>query len=77
MDLSSLGKWMVLAGLALAIAGIGLLAVGRLGIPLGGLPGDVHIQREKFSFHFPVVTCIVLSIVLTILLNLVVRFFGK
>lgn len=77
MDIASLEKWMALAGLAMAIAGVGLWAVGRLGIPLGGLPGDVHIQREKFSFHFPVVTCIVLSIVLTILLNLVLRFFGK
>jgi uncharacterized protein HemY len=57
----------------LVISGIVLIAVG-LGwrwfsrIPLGRLPGDIHIVRDGFSFHFPIVTCIVVSVALTILI---------
>lgn len=60
-----LGKTLVIVGLALAALGAWLW-LGR-GFRL---PGDIFVQRGNFSFAFPVVTCIVLSIVLTILLNL-------
>lgn len=40
---------------------------------LGNLPGDIYIKRETFSFHFPVVTCIIISIILTVILNLIYR----
>jgi hypothetical protein len=51
------------------IAGIGLLLWSGLGKGwLGRLPGDIHIEREHFSFHFPIVTCLLLSVLLTILL---------
>ena len=40
---------------------------------LGRLPGDVHVERDHFSFHFPIVTCLVVSAVLTLLLNLFFR----
>jgi hypothetical protein len=48
--------------------------VESLSLPLGRLPGDVRIRGEGWSFYFPVVTCIVISIVLTVLLNLVFWF---
>ena len=52
----------------LIIAGIGLLVT--LGLPLGRLPGDIVVQRGRGTFYFPVVTCIVLSVLLTVLLSI-------
>lgn len=49
--------------------------IGRLG--LGRLPGDIAVERENFSFHFPIVTMIVVSVVLTILINVILRVIGK
>lgn len=63
-----LGKLLVIAGLALAAVGA-LLWLGRD----WRLPGDIFLERGNFSFAFPVVTCIVLSLVLTLVLNLFFR----
>jgi uncharacterized protein HemY len=57
----------VLIVVGLLIAGIGVLM--SLGVPLGRLPGDITVRRGSVSFHFPVVTCIVLSVVLTLVLS--------
>jgi hypothetical protein len=62
-----IGKMMVIAGLLLAIIGALLWKFGGLG-PLGRLPGDISVQKENFSFSFPIVTCLLLSIVLTFLM---------
>ena len=77
MDVSQLGKWLVLAGVGLAGAGVLVWVLGKTGIPFGRLPGDVHAGGDKVSFHFPVVTCIILSIVLTLLINLFIRLFRR
>lgn len=70
-----MAKWLIIAGVALvAIGGVAWL-LQMTGISLGHLPGDINIRREGGSFHFPVVTCIIASIVLTILINLAMRFF--
>ena len=61
------GKMMVVAGLLLAIIGAILWKFGGFG-PLGRLPGDISVQKENFSFSFPIVTCLLLSIVLTFLM---------
>ena len=61
-----MGRALVLIGLG--IAGIGLLVM--LGLPLGRLPGDIAVKRDNFSFHFPITTSIILSIILTLLLSL-------
>ena len=61
-----LGKLLVLIGLA--IAGVGLLVM--LGVPFGRLPGDIPVRRGNFSFYFPLVTSIILSILLTLIFNL-------
>jgi hypothetical protein len=37
-------------------------------LPLGRLPGDIHVVREGFSFHFPIVTCVVVSVLLSLLI---------
>jgi hypothetical protein len=61
------GKLMVVAGLLLAIVGAVLWKFGGFG-PLGRLPGDISVQKENFSFQFPIVTCLLLSLVLTIVM---------
>jgi hypothetical protein len=66
---SSLGKLLIFAGLGLVVLGLAVLVGGRIG--LGRLPGDVVIRGERWTFYFPIVTCLVLSLVLTLLLWLV------
>ena len=67
-----IGKALILAGIVLVLAGIAVLALPK--IPwIGRLPGDVNLQGRNFSFHFPVVTCLILSVILTIVLNLFFR----
>ncbi len=68
-----MGKLLVLIGLGIAALG----ALIMLGIPLGRLPGDIVLRRGTFTFYFPVVTSIVLSVLLTLLLNLAARFLNK
>ena len=77
MDLSTLSKWIIFAGLGLIVLGSLLWVLGRSGLPLGKLPGDIRYESEKFSFYFPIVTFVVISIVLTILLNIIIRFLRK
>jgi hypothetical protein len=61
-----MGRLLVTVGLA--IAGIGLLVM--LGLPFGRLPGDVVVRRGNFTFYFPIVTSIVVSVLLTVILML-------
>ncbi len=69
--LESLGKLLLVGGGLIALVGLFILLFGRLG--LGRLPGDVFIQRENISFYFPLTTMILVSIVLTIIINLIKR----
>jgi len=59
-------RTLILLGLLLVV--IGLLWPWLAKLPLGRLPGDIHMQREGFSFHFPLMTSIVVSVVLSVLL---------
>ena len=61
-----LGRLLILLGGVLLVAGIVLLAAGRLG--LGRLPGDFVYRRGSFSFYFPLMTSILLSVILSLLL---------
>jgi hypothetical protein len=72
-DLSTLGRWLLIFGLILAVTGGALWLAGRLGLPLGRLPGDVRIEREGFSCFIPLASSILISLVLTVILNLIVR----
>ncbi|MQF69519.1 DUF2905 domain-containing protein [SAR202 cluster bacterium AD-804-J14_MRT_500m] len=62
-------KILILIGLA--IVSVGLLYPYIRKLPIGQLPGDVFYQSDGFSFVFPIVTCILISIVLTIIINFV------
>ena len=67
--MNDLGKLLVMAGVLLTIVGL-LLWSGFGRTWLGRLPGDIHYQKGGFNFYFPIVTCILLSILLTILLRI-------
>jgi len=62
-----LGKFLVIIGLLIALAGA-LLWSGVGKSWLGRLPGDIHYTRGNFSFHFPIVTCLLLSLILALVL---------
>jgi len=59
-------KVLVILGLLLVAAGLAWPWLRR--IPFGRLPGDIHVVRDGFSFSFPIVTCIVISILISLLL---------
>lgn len=60
------GKLLIVFGIVLVAVGV-LLQFGERIPWLGRLPGDIHIQREHFSFYFPITTSIIVSVVLTLL----------
>ncbi len=67
ISMNELGKMLFVAGVILALAGLVLWSgLGRSWI--GRLPGDVHYTKGNFSFFFPVVTCLILSLLLSLLL---------
>jgi uncharacterized membrane-anchored protein YitT (DUF2179 family) len=71
------GKVMMIIGLAIFMIG-GLIFLARyFGFPLGNLPGDIRIQRENVSCFFPLSTMLFFSVLLTIILNLVIRLWKK
>ena len=62
-----MGKWLVIVGLV--IAAVGLLSWSGIGRGwFGQLPGDINVNRGNMSFHFPIVTCLIVSAVLTLLM---------
>jgi len=63
----NIGKFLVIIGLLIALAGA-LLWSGIGKGWLGRLPGDIHYNRGNFSFHFPVVTCLLISLLVTLIL---------
>jgi hypothetical protein len=65
--MSSLGKSLIVIGLVIALIGVILSFAGR--IPwLGRLPGDIYVKRENFTFYFPLATCIIASLILSLIL---------
>jgi hypothetical protein len=75
--MSPLVRIFFLLGLVFLVIGGVIFLVERLGVPLGRLPGDIRIQRGNLTCFFPLATTILLSVVLTVLLNLIVRLFKK
>jgi len=59
------GKILVVLGIGMALVGLVLWKTGSLG-PMGRLPGDIAIERGNSSFYFPIVTCVLISLVLTL-----------
>ncbi|NTU64851.1 MAG: DUF2905 domain-containing protein [Chloroflexi bacterium] len=76
MTFIDLGKWLVLAGLGLALLGGMIWLLGHIPF-FGNLPGDIRIQTQNFGCFFPLVSMIVLSILATIILNIIIRIANK
>jgi hypothetical protein len=75
--METFARYIIIGGIALILIGAGVYLAAKLGIPLGRLPGDIRIEGENGSFYFPLTSSILVSVVLTIILNLISRFWGK
>jgi len=72
-DLQPLGRALLVLGVVLVVAGVWVLAGPK--VPwLGRLPGDIAIRRDHFSFYFPLTTCLVASVVISLVLWFIGRF---
>ncbi|MGH6962607.1 MAG: DUF2905 domain-containing protein [Dongiaceae bacterium] len=76
MELNDIGKWLLVIGLLIAGAGGVLWLLGRIPF-LGHVPGDIRIQAETFGCFVPLGTMILLSVLLTIAVNIVLRLLNK
>ena len=68
MDIQPFGKIIIVLGILLVVIGV-IIALAPKIPYLGRLPGDIYIKRDNFSFYFPLASSIIISIVLTIILN--------
>ena len=66
-----MARWLVIFGILCIVVGLAWPWIEKLG--LGRLPGDVHIERDGFHFYFPIVTCLIISAVVSLLLWLLRR----
>lgn len=75
--METIARYLMLGGLILFLIGGGMYLASKFGIPLGRLPGDIRIEGEHGSFYFPVVSSILVSVFLTIIVNLIGKFLSK
>lgn len=72
--MQEMGRVLVVVGIAVVVLGGLLMVLGRTGLPLGRLPGDIVFKGKSTTFYFPLATCIVVSVVLSIIMYLISRF---
>jgi hypothetical protein len=72
--MSEMGKALIAVGALLVVLGAVLLLGGRMNLPIGRLPGDIVYKGKSTTVYFPIVTCIVISVLLTLVLWIVGRF---
>ena len=75
--MESIARYLMIGGIILFLIGGGVYLAVKFGIPLGRLPGDIRIEGENGSFYFPVTTSILASVVLTIVLNMILRWMKR
>jgi len=68
MPMADLGKALLVLGGVIFLAGCVLLLAGKLHLPLGRLPGDIVYRGKNSVFYFPIVTCILISVVLSLIM---------
>jgi hypothetical protein len=69
------GKYIIFIGIVLVIAGIILYFGGDRLRWLGHLPGDIRVEKENFRFYFPLTTMILISMIITIIINIIRKIF--
>ncbi len=72
----NIGLLLLLTGGFVGLLGLIVMLTGQLPF-LGHLPGDIHLRGKTWSFSFPWVTCLMLSVILTLILNLLARLIGR
>ncbi|MBK8781251.1 MAG: DUF2905 domain-containing protein [Anaerolineales bacterium] len=75
--METISRYLMLGGIIIFLIGGGIYLTAKFGIPLGRLPGDIRIEGENGSFYFPLTSSILVSVILTIVLNLISRFLKK
>ncbi|HEU0293908.1 MAG TPA: DUF2905 domain-containing protein [Anaerolineales bacterium] len=75
--MESIARYLMIGGIILFLVGGGVYLSAKFGLPLGRLPGDIRIEGENGSFYFPITTSILVSVILTIVLNVIVRLLRK
>jgi len=75
--MENIGRYLMIGGVTLFVVGGLIFLASKFGIPFGRLPGDIRIERDGFSFYFPLASSILISVVLTILLNIIIRLVKK
>ena len=75
--MENIARTLMFAGIVLFLVGGGVYLATKFGIPLGRLPGDIRIEGKNGSFYFPFTSSILVSVVLTIVLNVIVRLLKK
>jgi hypothetical protein len=71
--MGEMGRILVILGVALVVIGGIVMLLGRAGLPLGRLPGDIVYHGKNMTFYFPLASCILISIVLSMVLFLIGR----
>jgi len=71
--MSQIGKTLLLIGIIFVLAGIVLMIAGKFNIPLGRLPGDISYQKKNVTVFAPFGTMLVISIIITLILNIISR----
>jgi hypothetical protein len=74
--MAGIGRLLILLGVVFLVVGGVLLVAGKIPF-LGRLPGDIHVKRENFEFHFPLATSLLLSLLLTGILWLIARLWRR
>jgi len=72
--MGDIGRLLMITGGSLFVLGLLITFAGRFP-NLGHLPGDITVQGENFTFYMPLATMVIVSVVLTVILNLIARFF--
>lgn len=75
--MENIARTLMLGGIALFLIGGGIYLASKFGIPLGRLPGDIRIEGENGGFYFPVTSSILVSVILTIVVNVIIRLIKK
>ncbi len=71
--MSNVGKILIIMGLGIAGLGAAIWLAGKIGLPLGRLPGDIRVERENVKFYFPLATCLLISALVTLIFWLLRR----
>jgi hypothetical protein len=75
--MENIARYLMLGGIALFLIGGGIYLAAEFGIPLGRLPGDIRSEGQNGGFYFPVTSSILVSAILTIIVNVIARLIKK